>query len=52
MTADAYATAFQVMGTERVEAFLRDHPKLNVFLVIENESKALETLAFNGFPEE
>ena len=52
MTADAYATAFQAMGTERVEAFLRDHPKLKVFLVIENESKALETLAFNGFPEE
>jgi len=50
--ADAYATAFQAMGIERVEAFLKDRPELKVFLIIENESKALETIAFNGFPEE
>lgn len=52
MTADAYATAFKAMGTEKVKAFLTDHPELKVFLIFENEANELETLALNGFPEE
>jgi len=51
MTADAYATAFKVMGIEKVKDFLKTHPELKVFFIFENESKELETLTLNGFPE-
>ncbi|WP_299552646.1 FAD:protein FMN transferase [Seonamhaeicola sp.] len=51
MTADAYATAFKTMGIEKVKTFLKDHPELKVFLIFENENKAFETLALNGFPD-
>lgn len=51
MTADAYATAFKTMGIEKVETFLETHPELQVFLIFENDQKAFETLALNGFPE-
>ncbi len=49
MVADAYATAFKAMGIKKVKAFLKHHPELKVFLVFENENKAFETLALNGF---
>lgn len=52
MTADAYATAFKAMGLEKVTAFLIRHPELKVFLIFENDDRALETLALNGFPED
>ena len=52
MTADAYATAFKAMGTEKIKKFLGFHPELKVFLIFENEKKELETLNLNGFPEE
>ncbi|MCB0461574.1 MAG: FAD:protein FMN transferase [Flavobacteriaceae bacterium] len=51
MTADAYATAFQAMGIEKVTELLKTHPELKVFFIFENENKELETLALNGFPE-
>lgn len=51
MTADGYATAFQAMGIEKMSAFLESHPELKVYIIFENESKALETMSFNGFPE-
>jgi thiamine biosynthesis lipoprotein len=51
MTADAYATAFKVMGVEQVSKFLKTHPELKVFLIFENDNKELETLSLNGFPE-
>lgn len=51
MIADAYATAFQAMGIEKVKALLKSHPELKVFFVFENEKQELETLALNGFPE-
>ena len=51
MTADAYATAFQAMGIEKVTAFLKEHPELKVFLVFENDAQELETLSLNNFPE-
>ena len=51
MTADAYATAFQVMGVKKVTELLKIHPELKVFFVFENENKQIETLALNGFPE-
>jgi thiamine biosynthesis lipoprotein len=33
MTADAFATAFMVMGLERTKAFLQTHPELKVYLI-------------------
>ena len=51
MTADAYATAFKVMGIEKVKRFLEEHKELKAFLIFENDKKALEVLSFNGFPE-
>ncbi|WJJ96194.1 FAD:protein FMN transferase [Algibacter luteus] len=52
MTADAYATAFKVMGIEKVKTFLKRHPELKVFLIFVNDNQELETLTLNGFPEE
>ncbi len=51
MTADAYATAFKTMGIDKVKDFLKDNRELKVFLVFENDSKELETLSLNGFPD-
>jgi len=51
MTADAYATAFQAMGIEKIKALLTEHSELKVFLIFENDQKEFETLALNGFPE-
>jgi thiamine biosynthesis lipoprotein len=51
MTADAYATAFQAMGIEKVTTFLKQHPELKVFFIFENDKQELETLTLNGFPE-
>lgn len=51
MVADGYATAFQAMGIDAVQSFLKSHPELKVFLIFENDVNALETLALNGFPE-
>jgi thiamine biosynthesis lipoprotein len=51
MTADAYATAFQAMGIDKVSELLKTHPELKVFFIFENDNQELETLALNGFPE-
>lgn len=51
MTADAYATAFQAMGIEKITEFLKSHPELKVFLIFENEKQEFQTLNLNGFPE-
>lgn len=50
MTADAYATAFQAMGIEKVTEFLKKHPELKVYFIFEGDNKALETLSLNNFP--
>ena len=51
MTADAYATAFQAMGIDKVSWFLNSHPELKVYFIYESEDKELKTLAVNNFPE-
>lgn len=51
MTADAYATAFQAMGIEKLKQFLQTHKGLKVFLVFENDKQGLETLSLNNFSE-
>ncbi|WP_111682072.1 FAD:protein FMN transferase [Winogradskyella tangerina] len=51
MTADAYATAFQAMGIEKVKTFLETRPELKAYFIYENENKELNTLSLNNFPE-
>jgi len=51
MTADAYATAFQAMGIERIKEFLMTHKDLKVYFIYEDENQILQTLNLNGFPE-
>nr|WP_321245749.1 FAD:protein FMN transferase [uncultured Psychroserpens sp.] len=51
MIADAYATAFQAMGIEKVTEFLKSHPELKVFIIFENDNNKFETLGLNNFPE-
>lgn len=50
MTADAYATAFQAMGIEKVTEFIKLHPELKVFIIFENDKQEFETLSLNDFP--
>ncbi|WP_027137119.1 FAD:protein FMN transferase [Gaetbulibacter saemankumensis] len=50
-SADAYATAFQAMGIEKVKVFLEKHPEIKAFFIFENDKGVFETLALNGFPE-
>ena len=43
MTADAFATAFMVMGLEKTKTFLETHPQLDALLIFTNESGAFQT---------
>jgi thiamine biosynthesis lipoprotein len=51
MTADAYATAFQAMGIDKVTQFLKTHKELKTYVIFEGENKELKTLSLNNFPE-
>ncbi|REG90021.1 FAD:protein FMN transferase [Winogradskyella sediminis] len=51
MTADAYATAFQAMGIEKVTEFLYKHSELKAFIIFENDDNEFETLTLNNFPD-
>lgn len=51
MTADAYATAFQAMGIEKVTKFLESHSELKAYFIYEDNDKTLKTLNLNNFPE-
>lgn len=48
--ADAYATAFMVMGKDKTLAFLSEHPelKLEVYLLFENEEGRMERAYTDG----
>ena len=50
MTADAYATAFMVAGTEMAKTIAEKMPELDVFLIYEEEGK-LQTYASKGIQE-
>ena len=41
-TADAYATAFMVMGLEKAKAFCEQHPELNAYLICAGEGESYE----------
>ncbi len=51
MTADGYATSFQVMGIDKVSRFLERHSELKAYIIYLNDENNLETLSLNGFPE-
>ncbi|MBU2927518.1 FAD:protein FMN transferase [Winogradskyella psychrotolerans] len=51
MTADAYATAFQAMGIEKVTEFLYRHSELKAFIIFENDDNEFETVSLNNFPD-
>jgi len=48
--ADAYATAFKVMGIEKVTELLKTHPELKVYFIYEDKNREIKTLSLNGFP--
>lgn len=51
MTADAYATAFMVMGVEDARAFLASHAELDAYLVYSGENGEYLTFATDGIKE-
>jgi FAD:protein FMN transferase len=49
ITADAYATAFMVMGQEATIGFLESNPELEAFLIYSGNDGELKTWASQGF---
>lgn len=49
MSADAYATAFMVMGVKQTQDFLQSDTTLEAFLIYANTDKQWETWATEGF---
>ena len=49
ISADAYATAFMVMGVKETKAFLKSDTTLQAFLIYTNQDKQLETWSTEGF---
>ncbi len=47
--ADAYATAFMVMGLERATQFLKGHPELDAFFIYADKEGNYQTFATEGF---
>ena len=41
-TADAYATAFMVMGLEKALVFCQKHPELNAYFICDGEGDSYE----------
>ena len=48
MSADAYATAFMVMGLEEAEAFANTHPDLDAYFIYSDDNGKLQTYATKG----
>lgn len=51
MTADAYATAFMVMGLEKAKELLANHPELQAYLVYGDDSGEFQTFATEGIKD-
>ncbi|NND52750.1 MAG: FAD:protein FMN transferase, partial [Flavobacteriaceae bacterium] len=52
MLADAYATAFQAMGIEKVKTFLKTHPELKVMMIYDDKNNDLNSIYLNDFPKQ
>lgn len=48
MSADAYATAFMVMGLEKAETFAEAHPEIDVYFIYTDEKGNLKTYYTSG----
>ena len=48
MSADAYATAFMVMGLEKAKAFCEAHPELHAYFIFDGEGESYEIFATPG----
>jgi thiamine biosynthesis lipoprotein len=51
MTADAFATAFMVMGLTKTQQFLAEHHDLDAYLIYKDDSDNLKTVATDGIRE-
>jgi len=49
ITADAYATAFMVMGVEKAKEYLKKHPKLDVYFIYTAPDGSMKTYYTRGF---
>ncbi|MFA5973074.1 MAG: FAD:protein FMN transferase [Lentimicrobiaceae bacterium] len=49
MTADAYATAFMVMGVEKGKEFIKNHPGLDVYFIYNTPDGSMKTYYTKGF---
>jgi thiamine biosynthesis lipoprotein len=49
MTADAFATAFMVMGVEKGKDFLKNHPKIDAYFIYTDQNGKLKTFYTKGF---
>lgn len=47
ITADAYGTAFMVMGLEKSKEFLKNHPELNAYLIYSDNAGKLQEYMTN-----
>ncbi len=47
--ADAYATSFMVMGLEKAQQFLKNHPELDAFFIYADDKGHYQTFATEGF---
>lgn len=48
MLADAYATAFMVMGVQKTQAFLNDHPEIDAILIFDEGNETPSTFFTPG----
>jgi len=48
MLADAYATAFMVMGTKKSKRFVKSHPEVETYLVYTNKNGEWNTFISPG----
>lgn len=48
MTADAYATAFMVMGIEKAKIFIEEHPQFEAHFIYTNDKGQYESWTSNG----
>ena len=49
MTADAYATAFMVMGVDKGKEFLKKHPRLEAYFIYSAPDGTMKTYYTHGF---
>ena len=47
-TADAYATAFMVMGLDKAKAFCEEHPEIEAYFICDKEGKGYTTFYTPG----